>query len=385
MSQTSSLLSQTRRQFLQTGSAVLAGTLLPQTYSFAQETSPVNAFAQTPIIDTHQHLWDLELLNLPWLGGAPESLKKSFVMSDYQAATSKVNIAKTIYMEVNVAEHEKEKEADYVIGLAKADDNPMVAAIIGGVPHKAEFADYAQKYAESEYVCGVRNVLHDPDRPQGMCLEQTFVKNMQLLGDLDLTFDLCMRPGEIGDVVKLAKQCPKNTVHHRSLRQYARPRLRAVTSEIVAGINESRRRLGQCGLQDFWHRGDCRKRKMDGQRSCSQHKLLHGHIRRRSNCVWWRLASLHAFSDLPAMGRCLIGNRERSSRFVPQKTAPRQCVADLRHQLTCRFVIEQQRFRTEFALDFFVEIPGSRTQFLFVMGAIGDERFQFDQGLREVE
>ncbi|MBD3674828.1 MAG: amidohydrolase family protein [Planctomycetaceae bacterium] len=200
-----------RRQFLQTGSAALAGSMLVHTpqLTHAQETYAVSEKSKTPIVDTHQHLWNLEILDLPWLEGAPETLQHSFLMSDYLVATRNVNIAKTIYMEVNVAEDEKEKEADHVIGLAEADDNPMVAAIIGGLPHQTEFADYARKYAQSKYVCGVRNVLHDPDRPKGMCLEETFVRNMKLLGELGLTFDLCMRPGEIGDGVKLAKQCPE--------------------------------------------------------------------------------------------------------------------------------------------------------------------------------
>jgi predicted TIM-barrel fold metal-dependent hydrolase len=77
------------------------------------------------------------------------------------------------------------------------------------LPQTPGFAGYARKYAKSDYVCGVRNVLHDPDRPKGMCLQETFVKNMELLGELGLTFDLCMRPGEIADAVTLAKKCPK--------------------------------------------------------------------------------------------------------------------------------------------------------------------------------
>ncbi len=32
---------------------------------------------------------------------------------------------------------------------------------------------------------------------------------MRLLGDLQLSFDLCMRPGELSDGVKLAKECPQ--------------------------------------------------------------------------------------------------------------------------------------------------------------------------------
>lgn len=201
----------TRRDLIKAGSIAIAGGFAAGVASAARalETAPVNALADIPIVDTHQHLWDLKLFRLPWLAGAPESLQRSFVMSDYRGATRKLKIDKTIYMEVNVAEDQKEKEADHVIGLAKQADNPMAAAVIGGLPHTAGFADYARKYAKSDYVCGVRNVLHDPDRPKGMCLQETFVNNVRLLGELGLTFDLCMRPGEIADAVTLAKKCPE--------------------------------------------------------------------------------------------------------------------------------------------------------------------------------
>ena len=45
-------------------------------------------------------------------------------------------------------------------------------------------------------------VLHDPDRPEGLCLRPEFVKSVKLLGDLGLRFDLCMRPGELQDGMK---------------------------------------------------------------------------------------------------------------------------------------------------------------------------------------
>ena len=39
-----------------------------------------------PVVDTHQHLWDLEKFKPPWLSGAPEVLKRSYVTKDYLAA-----------------------------------------------------------------------------------------------------------------------------------------------------------------------------------------------------------------------------------------------------------------------------------------------------------
>src|SRR5581483_9589680 len=44
--------------------------------------------------------------------------------------------------------------------------------------------------------------------PAEYCLDRQFIKGIQLLGDLGLSFDLCMRPGELHDGVKLVDQCP---------------------------------------------------------------------------------------------------------------------------------------------------------------------------------
>ncbi len=200
----------TRRQFLRNSGAALAaaGIAGGSALCARERTLAVNAAADLPIIDTHQHLWDLERLQLPWLQGAPEVLKRSYVTKDYLEATKGLNVVKTVYMEVNVADEQKSKEADHVIALCERDDDPMAAAVIGGLPHTQEFADYAKKYAKHKSIRGVRNVLHDADRPAEMCLQLTFVDNMKLLGDLGLSFDLCMRPGEISDGALLAAQCP---------------------------------------------------------------------------------------------------------------------------------------------------------------------------------
>ena len=58
---------------------------------------------QLPIIDTHQHLWDLTKFKLPWhKGDETKPLQRSFVLSDYLEATKGLNVVKTVYMEVDV-------------------------------------------------------------------------------------------------------------------------------------------------------------------------------------------------------------------------------------------------------------------------------------------
>ena len=188
--------SPSRRDFLRTSSAAVAGAFLSRGTQLLEATETKPTETAQPIVDTHQHLWDLEKFRLPWLeNGGPEELRRSFVMADYLQATAGLNVVKTVYMEVNVAPAEQEKEAAYLIGLCEKNDNPMAAAVIGGSPHEAGFRSYAKKYEDNKFIKGYRTVLHDPDRPQGMCLSPTFVENMKMLGGMGKRFDLCLRPG----------------------------------------------------------------------------------------------------------------------------------------------------------------------------------------------
>ena len=161
-----------------------------------------------PIIDTHQHLWDLNRFELPWLETAP-SLNRNYVTSDYLAATAGLNVVKTVYMEVDVTAAQHPAEAEHLIELCAADDNPTTGAVIGGDMTSGEFGDYIRRFAGSPAIKGVRQVLHGPATPEGFCLAPQFVENVRLLGELGLCFDLCMRPSELGDGVKLASQCPQ--------------------------------------------------------------------------------------------------------------------------------------------------------------------------------
>jgi L-fuconolactonase len=162
-----------------------------------------------PIVDTHQHLWDLKQLSLPWLSGAPEILSHSYGPAEYATATAGLGIAQAVYMEVDCAETDQAKEADSLIALCRAKSSPTVGAVISGRPASESFASYIRGYSRSPEIKGVRQVLHAPLATKGYCLQPQFITSMNLLGELGLSFDLCMRPGELSDGLALAKKCPK--------------------------------------------------------------------------------------------------------------------------------------------------------------------------------
>ena len=88
-----------------------------------------------PIIDTHQHLWDLQALSLDWVKG-DKVMDHSYLMSDYLAASKGTGIEQTVYMEVNVNPECAEDEIKQMSVHCASSETPMkkivIASNIGG-------------------------------------------------------------------------------------------------------------------------------------------------------------------------------------------------------------------------------------------------------------
>jgi L-fuconolactonase len=130
-------------------------------------------------------------------------------MKDYLAAIEGTGIKHAVYMEVDVEASQKQKEAEHLIEICKSGAAPTIAAVVGGRPGSEGFAEYATQFNGSLYVKGIRQVLHGGSTPEGYCLQDNFVRDMRLLGELGLSFDLCLRPKELTDGAKLAEKCPE--------------------------------------------------------------------------------------------------------------------------------------------------------------------------------
>jgi predicted TIM-barrel fold metal-dependent hydrolase len=84
----------------------------------------------------------------------------------------------------------------------------MVAAVIGGRPAADDFTRYLDRFRGNRHLKGVRQVLHVPATPAGFCTAPNFVRGVRLLGERGLSFDLCMRPTDLGDAIRLVESCP---------------------------------------------------------------------------------------------------------------------------------------------------------------------------------
>ncbi|MHC4118486.1 MAG: amidohydrolase family protein [Planctomycetota bacterium] len=163
---------------------------------------PKRAESAAPIVDTHQHLWDLNIFRLPWLKPGGE-LTRSFTQADYREATRGLGIVKAVYMEVAVAPEQKLAEAEYIIEVCADKGNPTCAAVIGGLILEDGFEDYIMRFKGSPYIKGVRHALNNPRKLE----DDRLVQNLRLLSRLDMSFDLVIPPRLIGQAAKLVERC----------------------------------------------------------------------------------------------------------------------------------------------------------------------------------
>lgn len=157
-----------------------------------------------PIIDSHLHLWDPQLLNYPWLF---DPLDRPFLPADFRAASAGVEIEALVFLECDAAIDQAEAEAQQVLLWAK--EEPRIAAMVCNAP--LETGDAArptlERLAGTEKVRGIRRIYQDqPDVTY--CLRPDFVQGVQALADYGFSFDICIKHPHLQATIGLVDACP---------------------------------------------------------------------------------------------------------------------------------------------------------------------------------
>lgn len=168
-------------------------------------TASGGAAPADPVVDSHVHIWDLAKIRAPWMEGS--GLERDSRWVEYRQAAAGLNVAKVVYVEIDVAPADHPLEARIAIELCRDPSNAIAGAVIGGRPADEGFAAYIEPLAKEPEVKGLRQVLHG-GTPAGTCIAPEFVRGVRKLGELGLCFDLCMRHGELADGAKLIESAP---------------------------------------------------------------------------------------------------------------------------------------------------------------------------------
>jgi len=157
------------------------------------------------IVDTHQHLWELDRFSYSWCYARP-GLDRSFRLSDYTAATQGIGIEKAVHVEADVDEPDIPDETNHVLSLAARGE--LIAGVVAASrPEHEGFAEYIAGIAHHPQLKGLRRILHT--EPDELSEGDRFVENVKSLSKYKLSFDLCVLARQLPKAIRLVRACPE--------------------------------------------------------------------------------------------------------------------------------------------------------------------------------
>jgi predicted TIM-barrel fold metal-dependent hydrolase len=183
--------------------------------------------AGLPIVDAHQHLWDLEHNYLPWLRDEPpipfrygdyRALRKSYLPADYWRDSARQNIVKTVHVETEWDPADPVGETRWLQTIIAASGLPH--AIVAQAHLDADdVATVLAGHAACPQVRGIRHkpsAAASPDRVQpgapGSMGDPRWRRGYALLARHGLSFDLQTPWWHLAEAALLARDFPETLV-----------------------------------------------------------------------------------------------------------------------------------------------------------------------------
>ena len=183
-------------------------------------------------IDSHMHLWDLNVGRYPWLTGAEDretafgnlkNLAVDYLLPEYRKDTATIELAGLVHVEAAWDPTNPVGESKWLAKTLAGFETPY-AIIAGGNLLKADFPELLAAHRQaSDRVVGVRQILNyhvDPeytftDSPEIMH-DKTWRKNFAHLGDEGMIFDLQIFPDQSAGAAGFAQEFPqtKMVINH---------------------------------------------------------------------------------------------------------------------------------------------------------------------------
>ncbi|MFD0714524.1 amidohydrolase family protein [Paenibacillus sp. GCM10027626] len=155
-------------------------------------------------IDTHQHFWNLEQVDYPWLVPSYGPIYRTIEAPELEPLLKAAGIDKTVIIQ----SMDSYEDTDYMLATAAQYD--WVAGIVGWVPldRPEEAAGKLAHYTKNPLFKGVRHLIHEEQDPDWVVRPEV-IEGLKELASFGLTFDVvAVFPNHLKHVPALAEKVP---------------------------------------------------------------------------------------------------------------------------------------------------------------------------------
>lgn len=137
------------------------------------------------VIDAHQHFWNLETGEYPWLSADYGPLYRTFAPDELAPQLQATGVDGTVLVQA------ADSVADTAAMLAQAEAHDWITGVVGWVPldRPEEAATVLDRHAGHPAFVGVRHLIHEEADPDWVVGDRV-LDGLALLAEHDLTFDV---------------------------------------------------------------------------------------------------------------------------------------------------------------------------------------------------
>jgi L-fuconolactonase len=159
-------------------------------------------------IDTHQHFWNLDEVDYPWLTPAHGPLYRTYEPPELEPQLKAAGIDRTVLVQ------SANSYADTDSMLAHADTYDWIGAVIGWVPllEPDEAARALDRYGRHPKFRGIRHLIHEEPDPDWV-VQDRVIEGLKVLAERAMIFEVvAVFPNHLKHVPTLAERVPGLTL-----------------------------------------------------------------------------------------------------------------------------------------------------------------------------
>jgi predicted TIM-barrel fold metal-dependent hydrolase len=177
------------------------------------------------IVDAHHHLWDLSACHYPWLMargvsrffGDPAPIQKDYLVADLRDDAADYELAASVHVQVGVAPGDELKETAWL--QETGDDTGLPSAIVAFCElDSPEAPQFLGAQLEFSRLRGARQIIGRSNEEDavtgsgGLVDDRVWRENLGLLGELGLSFDLQLTPGQVPRIAEVLADTPDTDI-----------------------------------------------------------------------------------------------------------------------------------------------------------------------------
>jgi L-fuconolactonase len=154
------------------------------------------------VVDSHQHFWDLERFDYPWMTDDLRAIRRNFGPDDLEPLLAEHGVDRSVVVQAISSVD----ETRYLLEIAARTD--FVAGVVGWLdledPDAGALVADLRSGEGGDYLVGVRHQVHDEADPDWL-LRDDVQRGLEELGAADLAYDLLVRTRELPAALQTAR------------------------------------------------------------------------------------------------------------------------------------------------------------------------------------